>query len=168
MKPLMIGNPKPIPRVTQTPACEMIAMNVRLVPYGFAKRTPNARMQKAKRMIEKIATGRTCLFMAITSIPRDKPRGRFSLRIIVVAADEECVMGQGYSEGIAEFLRVRFNEVMDEAKLAIDKLQRIQKLWTELGRTKSDAPEYGTIMKEIRALSAEYQTLVEAAKKRET
>jgi hypothetical protein len=90
------------------------------------------------------------------------------LRIIVVAADEECVMGQGYSEGIAEFLRVRFNEVMDEAKLAIDKLQRIQKLWTELGRTKSDAPEYGTIMKEIRALSAEYQTLVEAAKKRET
>jgi hypothetical protein len=78
-------------------------------------------------------------------------------------------MGQGYSKGIAEFLRIHFNESgMDEAKLAINKLQRIQKLWTELGRTKSDAPEYGTILREIRALSAEYQTLVEAAKKRET
>jgi hypothetical protein len=53
---------------------------------------------------------------------------------------------------------------MDEAKLAIDKLQRIQQLWTQLGRTKSDAPEYGTIMKEIRALSAEYQNLINPKK----
>jgi hypothetical protein len=53
---------------------------------------------------------------------------------------------------------------MDEAKLAIDKLRRIQKLWTELRRTKSDAPEYGTIMKEIRALSAEYQNLIDPKK----
>ena len=60
---------------------------------------------------------------------------------------------------------LRFNlSAMDETKLAIDKLQRIQQLWTQLGRTKSDAPEYGTIMKEIRALSAEYQNLIDPKK----
>jgi hypothetical protein len=41
----------------------------------------------------------------------------------------------------------------------------IQELWHELGRTKSSAPEYETLLEKIRVLSAEYQVIVEAAKK---
>jgi hypothetical protein len=51
---------------------------------------------------------------------------------------------------------------MNDANPAIDKLQRIQQLWAELGRTKLNGSEYRDIMKNIRALSAEYQALVDA------
>jgi hypothetical protein len=54
---------------------------------------------------------------------------------------------------------------MNETSLAIEKLQHIQELWRELGRTKSSAPGYETLMKKIRILSAEYQELVDAARK---
>jgi hypothetical protein len=54
---------------------------------------------------------------------------------------------------------------MSESSIAVDKLQRIQQLWKELGRTKSDDPDYNTLLKKIRTLSAEYQTLVDEAKK---
>jgi hypothetical protein len=50
---------------------------------------------------------------------------------------------------------------------AIAKLEPIQKLWVELGRTKSNSPEYHDIMQSIRSLSAEYQALVDAAHKDE-
>jgi len=50
---------------------------------------------------------------------------------------------------------------MTETNVVIEKPQRIQELWGQLGRTKSNAPEYETLMKEIRVLSAEYQKLVE-------
>jgi hypothetical protein len=53
---------------------------------------------------------------------------------------------------------------MNDTKPAIDKLQRIQKLWAELGITKLNSPEYQTIMNDIRVLSAEYQVLVDAPK----
>ena len=56
---------------------------------------------------------------------------------------------------------------MNEANLAVQKLQRIQQLWIELGRTKLDTHEYSRLMKEIRVLSAEYQLLVDAPKKPE-
>jgi hypothetical protein len=56
---------------------------------------------------------------------------------------------------------------MSETTIAVKKLKRIQQLWTELGRTKSDAPEYETLLKKIRVLSAEYQALVDACKKPE-
>jgi hypothetical protein len=54
---------------------------------------------------------------------------------------------------------------MNETNVAIEKLQRIQELWRELGRTESNAPGYETLLKKIRVLSAEYQELVEAARK---
>jgi hypothetical protein len=54
---------------------------------------------------------------------------------------------------------------MSEVNLAVKKLQRIQQLWLELGRTRLDTPEYQTLMKEIRVLSAEYQTLVDSRNK---
>jgi hypothetical protein len=53
---------------------------------------------------------------------------------------------------------------MSDSKIAVDKLQRIQQLWKE-GRTKSDDPNYKTLLKNIRTLSAEYQVLVDTAKK---
>jgi hypothetical protein len=54
---------------------------------------------------------------------------------------------------------------MSEADLAVDKLRRIQQLWTELGRTKLNAPEYQTVLARIRILSAEYQAILDAAPK---
>jgi hypothetical protein len=54
---------------------------------------------------------------------------------------------------------------MKESNVAIDKLQRIQELWGELGRTKLDSPEYETLLADIRGLSTEYQTLVDSIKK---
>jgi hypothetical protein len=51
---------------------------------------------------------------------------------------------------------------MDKVTPAIDKLERIKQLWIELGRQKSNSPEYGAIMKKIRVLSAEYQALANA------
>jgi hypothetical protein len=54
---------------------------------------------------------------------------------------------------------------MNETNVAIEKLQHIQELWRELGRTESNAPGYETLLKKIRVLSAEYQELVDAARK---
>jgi hypothetical protein len=54
---------------------------------------------------------------------------------------------------------------MNEMNAAVDKLKSIQQLWRELGRTESEAPEYETLMKKIRTLSAEYQALLDASKK---
>jgi hypothetical protein len=54
---------------------------------------------------------------------------------------------------------------MSHTKVAVEKLQRIQELWRELGRTESSAPGYETLLKKIRILSAEYQELVDAARK---
>ena len=47
----------------------------------------------------------------------------------------------------------------------LDKLASIQNLWIELRATKMDTPEYETIIKQIGALSAEYQALVDEATK---
>jgi hypothetical protein len=52
---------------------------------------------------------------------------------------------------------------MNHTGPAIDKLQRIQQLWVELGRTKLNSAEYQDIMKNIRVLSAEHQSLVDAS-----
>jgi hypothetical protein len=54
---------------------------------------------------------------------------------------------------------------MNETKVAVEKVQRIQELWRELGRTESSAPGYEALLKKIRVLSAEYQELVDAARK---
>jgi hypothetical protein len=54
---------------------------------------------------------------------------------------------------------------MTETNPAIDKLSRIQELWAELSQTKLNSPEYQDIMKNIRSLSAEYQSLVDAPQK---
>jgi hypothetical protein len=54
---------------------------------------------------------------------------------------------------------------MNDTNPAINKLQRIQKLWVELGRTGLRTPEYETIMERIRVPSAEYQSLVDASPK---
>jgi hypothetical protein len=52
-----------------------------------------------------------------------------------------------------------------EAAIAIAKLRRIEELWENLKGLKSNTPEYKALIKEIGALSAEYQKLVEAMKK---
>jgi hypothetical protein len=44
----------------------------------------------------------------------------------------------------------------------IEKLERITQLWKELRQTKPRTIEYNELLKKIRALSAEYQTLAEA------
>jgi len=54
---------------------------------------------------------------------------------------------------------------MSKANVAVEKLERIQELWREIGRTRANAPEYETLLKKIRVLSAEYQELVDAARK---
>jgi hypothetical protein len=54
---------------------------------------------------------------------------------------------------------------LTETNAAVSKLAAIQQLWNEIERTKPDTPEYEGLMLEIRALSAEYQALVDAASK---
>jgi hypothetical protein len=54
---------------------------------------------------------------------------------------------------------------MNETKVAVEKLQRIQELWRDLGRTASSSPEYQPLIAQIRVLSAEYQALVDSVKK---
>jgi len=56
---------------------------------------------------------------------------------------------------------------MTNTNPAVVKLQHIQKLWRELGRAKLNSPEYQDIMKKLRALSAEYQSLIAAPQKGE-
>jgi hypothetical protein len=46
------------------------------------------------------------------------------------------------------------------------RLQRIQQLWKEIQRAKPNTPEYETLMKQIRVLSAEYQALVTRLKQK--
>ena len=53
---------------------------------------------------------------------------------------------------------------MSDASIAIDKLKRIEELWEKLKGIKTNSPEYGTLVKQIAALSAEYQKIVEATK----
>jgi hypothetical protein len=43
---------------------------------------------------------------------------------------------------------------MEVTNIAVEKLQRIQELWRELGRTKSDAAGYETLLKKIRVLNS--------------
>jgi hypothetical protein len=52
---------------------------------------------------------------------------------------------------------------MTDANPAIVKLQHIRQLWAELARSKPNTPECRDIMNKIRALSAEYQSLVDAS-----
>jgi hypothetical protein len=59
------------------------------------------------------------------------------------------------------------NSGVNETSAGINKLERIRQLWEELGRTSLRTPEYQVIMKRIRDLSAEYQTLADASKKPE-
>ena len=54
---------------------------------------------------------------------------------------------------------------MTEARVAIEKLRRIEELWEKLKGFKTNMPEYKALITEIGALSIEYQKLVEAAKK---
>jgi hypothetical protein len=46
-----------------------------------------------------------------------------------------------------------------------DVLERIQQLWNTLERTNPNTSEYEEIMTKIRALSDEYQALIDAPKK---
>ncbi len=46
-----------------------------------------------------------------------------------------------------------------------DILQRIQSLWKELEQTKPDSSEYVVRLNQIRVLSDEYRTLIDAPKK---
>jgi hypothetical protein len=56
---------------------------------------------------------------------------------------------------------------MKDPTVAFEKLQHIQELWRELGRTMSDAPERETLLANIRGLSTEYQALIDSVKKPE-
>jgi len=51
---------------------------------------------------------------------------------------------------------------MTNASIAIDKLRRIEELWEKLKGAKTNTPEYKALIKEIGALSIEYQKLVDA------
>jgi hypothetical protein len=51
---------------------------------------------------------------------------------------------------------------MDEI---LDKLRRIRQLWEKQERTKLGTPEHEALMQQIRALSAEYQALIDTPKK---
>jgi len=85
--------------------------------------------------------------------------------------EEVLELAQGHSRDRNSSLTYAVTAVKDpggmtDADLAVDKLQRIQQLWKELGPTRSDAAEYKTLLEQIRVLSAEYQALVEATKPR--
>jgi hypothetical protein len=52
-----------------------------------------------------------------------------------------------------------------EMERVYDILQRIQSMWKELELTKPDSSEYVALLNQIRVLSDEYQTLIDAPKK---
>ncbi len=54
---------------------------------------------------------------------------------------------------------------MDKAKSALEKLRRIQELWLALERIGPNAPEYAGLVKQIHAMSSDYQTLIESLHK---
>jgi hypothetical protein len=54
---------------------------------------------------------------------------------------------------------------VSEATVAIDKLRHIEELWEKLKAVKPSTSEYAGLVKQIGALSTEYQRLAEAAKK---
>ena len=54
---------------------------------------------------------------------------------------------------------------MNGSNITIDKLERIQQLWAELGRTRPHTPQYETNMNRIRVLSAEYEEVVDGSTK---
>jgi hypothetical protein len=51
------------------------------------------------------------------------------------------------------------------AQAAVSKLEEIQQLWRELGKTKVHTPEYSILMEQIRVQSREYEALVNPSKK---
>ena len=53
---------------------------------------------------------------------------------------------------------------MDDAKAAVEMLERIRELWIELGRAKLYSGQYRAIIQKISVLSTEYQTLVDNAR----
>ena len=55
---------------------------------------------------------------------------------------------------------------MIESSVAIVKLRNIEELWEKLKGSKTNTPEYTTLITRIGTLSNEYQTLVELARKR--
>jgi hypothetical protein len=54
---------------------------------------------------------------------------------------------------------------MNKTDEAVAKLQSIQQLWIDLGRTQLNIPEYKKLMGQIRVLSAEYQAIANAPDK---
>ena len=50
---------------------------------------------------------------------------------------------------------------------AVAKLKRIRQLWIELERETPDGPQYEALAEQIRVLSAEYRTLLDARSKPE-
>ena len=52
------------------------------------------------------------------------------------------------------------SEAETEMDRVLEKLDRIQKLWTELKQVKPNSAEYDALMKKIRALSSEYLALM--------
>ena len=64
-------------------------------------------------------------------------------------------------EGIVSLLWKRGVE-MDRV---FDTLERIRMLWKRLGELQAGTSEHEALMKQIRALSAEYQALIDAPKK---
>jgi hypothetical protein len=50
---------------------------------------------------------------------------------------------------------------MNNPDLAADKLRRIENLWEKLRRTRTDTPEYKSLVNEIGSLSMEYHQLVD-------
>jgi hypothetical protein len=53
---------------------------------------------------------------------------------------------------------------MDDAKAAVEMLERIRELWIELGRAKLYSGQYRAIIQKISVLSTEYQALVDNAR----
>jgi len=55
---------------------------------------------------------------------------------------------------------------MDKTDPAVAKLQEIRKLWEEQERAVAGSREHEALIEKIRVSAAEYEALVEAAKKR--
>lgn len=64
--------------------------------------------------------------------------------------------------------RPKVSVLEKEAKMdtASEKLERIHQLWRELERMKPNTAESEALMEQIRALSAEYQALMDTPQKR--
>lgn len=140
------------------------------LPPSSARRTVQVRCHEGSPATHFDAGNLPCLAFSRSHFPRlnpatPNPRLSQSEHAIVRSKSPYLLAGHRKKAGSSEPNLIRM--AMSESNAIIAKREAIQILWAELGRTKHKTPEYETLLKKIRVLSAEYQLLVNASNNKE-